>query len=295
PDGGHRTGTLDEHRRALRRWLAAVENARRFALHLPSGFADRVGAVCDFVLHTAAVDPATGRLTGSHDLQLAADITARDDLRWAGTGGRDGRPPTTRNPSFRYVGVHVQRTGWGAGTTSFADERRLLLDESTLGASISTHLGEVLITPDSADDGVLVTRTSRWKFDVVVAANTHRRRQFALLEGGAWLVVDHGRPEDGLTCLSPGAELATAVSRGTWVMRGAAADIVLAGCARPQALSVGEGTAIEASRVHEDAIVTLVSPHSVTASAPPELDVITAQPDLVECRVDGRAVRWRLT
>ena len=56
PDGGHRTGTLDEHRRAMRRYLAAVENARRFALHLPAGFLDRVGAVCDFVLHTSAVD-----------------------------------------------------------------------------------------------------------------------------------------------------------------------------------------------------------------------------------------------
>jgi hypothetical protein len=294
PDGGHRSGTVDEHRRALRRWLAAVENARRFGLHLPAGFADRVVAVCEFVMHTAAVDPATGRLTGSHDLELAADIAGRDDLRWAGTEGRDGRPPTVRNPSFRYVGVHVQRTGWGAGTTPFADERRLLLDESTLGASISTRLGEILIAPDSTDDGVLVTRTGRWKIDVVVAANEHRHRQIAMLPGGAWLIVDHGRPEDSLTCLSPGAEMATAVNRGVWVMRSAAADIVIAGSGRPQTLPVGEGTAIEAARVHDDAIVTLISPLSVESPAPPELDVTEARRDLVECRVDGRAIRWRL-
>jgi hypothetical protein len=294
PDGGHRTGTLDEHRRALRRWLAAVENARRFALHLPAGFADRVAAVCDFVMHTAAVDPETGRLTGSHDLQLAADITGRDDLRWAGTEGRDGRPPTTRNPSFRYVGVHVQRTGWGAGMTPFVDERRLLLDESTLGASISTHLGEVLIAPDGTDDGVLVTRTGRWRIDVVVAANTRRRRQIALLPGGAWLVIDHGGRDETLTLLSPGPELATAASRGTWVMRGAAADIVLAGCERPTTLTVGDGTAIEVGRPHDDAIVALISPLSVRSPAPPELEVIDARPDVVECRIDGRAVRWRL-
>ena len=103
----------------------------------------------------------------------------------------DGRPPRA-TPSFRYVGVHVQRTGWGAGATPFADERRLLLDESTLGASISTRLGEILIAPDSTDDGVLVTRTGRWRIDVVVAANERRRRQIAMLPGGAWLVVDHG-------------------------------------------------------------------------------------------------------
>ncbi len=295
PDGGHRTGTLDEHRRALRRWLAAVENARRFALHLPAGFADRVAAVCDFVLHTAAVDPETGRLTGSHDLQLAADITGRDDLRWAGTGGRDGRPPTMRNASFRYVGVHVQRTGWGASATPFADERRLLLDESTLGASISTHLGEILIAPDSTDDGTLVTRTGRWRIDVLVAANAHRRRQIAMLPDGAWLVVDHGTVDDPLTILSPGPEMATAVNRGAWVMRGSAADIVLAGCERPHTVAVGDGTAIEALRPHDDAIVALISPLSVRSPAPPELDVIDARPDVVECRIDGRAVRWRLT
>jgi hypothetical protein len=295
PDGGHRTGTLDEHRRALRRWLAAVENARRFALHLPAGFADRVAAVCDFVMHTAAVDPQTGRLTGGHDLQLAADITGRDDLRWAGTAGRDGRPPTTRNPSFRYVGVHVQRTGWGAGDTPFADEHRLLLDESTLGASISTHLGEILIAPDSTDDGVLVTRTGRWRIDVVVAANARRRRQIALLPGGAWLVVDHGGLDEPLTLLSPGPELATAASRGSWVIRGAAADIVLAGCERPATLTVGDGMAIEATRPHDQAIVALISPLSDRSPAPPELDVIDVQPDVVECRIDGRSVRWRLS
>ncbi len=294
PDGGHRSGTRDEHRRALRRWLAAIENARRFALHLPAGFADRVAAACEFIMHTAAVDPATGRLAGSHDLQLAADITGRDDLRWAGTGGRDGRPPTTRTPSFRYVGVHVQRTGWGAGQTPFAEERRLLLDESTLGASISTRLGEILIAPDDTDDGALVIRTGRWQTDVVVAANAHRRRQIAMLHGGAWLIVDHGRPEDGVTCLSPGAEMASATSRGTWVMRGPAVDIVISGSGRPQLLRAGEGTAIEVPRVHDDAVVTLISPLSVASPAPPELEVLEARPDLVECRIDGRAVRWRL-
>ena len=191
--------------------------------------------------------------------------------------------------------MHVQRTGWGAGTTPFADERRLLLDESTLGASISTHLGEILIAPDSTDDGVLVTRTGRWRIDVVVAANARRRRQIALLPGGAWLVIDHGGLDETLTLLSPGPELATAASRGTWVLRGAAADIVLTGCERPSTLTVGDGTAIEVGRPHDDAIVALISPLSVRSPAPPELEVIDARPDVVECRIDGRAVRWRLT
>jgi len=294
PDGGHRSGTLDEHRRAMRRYLAAVENARRFALHLPAGFLDRVGAVCDFLLHTAAVDGETGRLTGSHDLLLAGEILSRDDLRWAGTDGRDGRPPAERNPSFRYVGVHVQRTGWGAGTTPFADERRLLLDESTLGASISTRIGEMLVAPEAEGDGAFVTRTGRWRINVLVAGTEQRRRQFALLPDGAWLLVDHGAPDETLTCLSPGTEMAVAVNRGAWVLRGQAADIVVAGSARPVAASAGDGVAIEAPRVHGDAIVALIVPHVTPPAAPPELEVRQARPDLVECRVDGRAVRWRL-
>jgi hypothetical protein len=271
-----------------------VENARRFALHLPAGFLDRVGAVCDFLLHTAAVDGETGRLTGSHDLLLAGEILSRDDLRWAGTDGRDGRPPAERNPSFRYVGVHVQRTGWGAGTTPFADERRLLLDESTLGASISTRIGEMLVAPEAEGDGAFVTRTGRWRINVLVAGTEQRRRQFALLPDGAWLLVDHGGPDETLTCLSPGTEMAVAVNRGAWVLRGQAADIVVAGSARPVAASAGDGVAIEAPRVHGDAIVALIVPHVTPPAAPPELEVRQARPDLVECRVDGRAVRWRL-
>jgi hypothetical protein len=294
PDGGHRAGTIDEHRRALRRYLAAVENARRFALHLPAGFLDRVGAVCDFVLHTSAVDGETGRMTGSHDLRLAGEIMVRDDLRWAGTEGRDGRPPTQRNPSFRYVGVHVQRTGWGAGATPFADERRLLLDESTLGASISTRIGEMLIAPEAEDDGAFVTRTGRWRINVLVAASERRRRQLALLPGGAWLLVDHGGPDDTVTYLSPGTEMAVAVNRGSWVLRGQAADIVMAGSARPVTTSAGDGVAIAAPRVHADAIVALIVPHVTPPAAPAELEVLQARPDLVDCRVGGRAVRWRL-
>ena len=140
-----------------------------------------------------------------------------------------------------------------------------------------------------------MTRTGRWKTDVVVAANAHRRRQIAMLPGGAWLIVDHGRPEDGVTCLSPGAEVASAVSRGTWVMRGPAADIVVARQRPPADCSASaRATAIEVPRVHDDAIVTLVSPLSVASPAPPELEVLEARPDLVDCRVDGRAVRWRL-
>ena len=221
PDGGHRTGTLDEHRRALRRWLAAVENARRFALHLPAGFADRVAAVCDFVMHTAAVDPETGRLTGAHDLQLAADITGRDDLRWAGTEGRDGRPPTTRNPSFRYVGVHVQRTGWGAGDD--AVRRR------APPAARRVHARRVdLDAPRRDPDRARQHRRRRARDAHRSLAHRrassppteHRRRQIALLPGGAWLVVDHGGPDETLTLLSPGPELATAASRGAWVLRG---------------------------------------------------------------------------
>ena len=139
-----------------------------------------------------------------------------------------------------------------------------------------------------------MTRTGRWRINVLVAGSEQRRRQFALLPDGAWLLVDHGRGDDTVTCLSPGTEMAVAVNRGAWVLRGQAADIVLAGSGRPVATSAGEGVAIEAPRVHADAIVALIVPNVTPPAAPPELEVIEARPDLVECRVDGRAVRWRL-
>ncbi len=149
PDGGHRTGTLDEHRRAMRRYLAAVENARRFALHLPAGFLDRVGAVCDFVLHTAAVDGDSGRLTGNHDLLLAGEIT------------RPRRPPLGRHRGPRRPPadaaqpvVPVRRRPRAAHRLGRRRRRRsptsggCCSTSHTLGASISTRIGEMLIAPE---------------------------------------------------------------------------------------------------------------------------------------------------
>ncbi len=297
PDGGHRVDGIPEHRAAVRRWLGTVENARRFDLVLPVRFSERVDAACSFLLHVLAPDPRTGLLDGHEDLALAAAVLDRPDLRFGATAGRDGAAPGTRNVSFPYVGAHVQRTGWGGGERRFADESRLLLDASTLGASVSTRAGEMLLMPAApAGDGALVERTSRWTVDVIAAAAGGRRREVGLLRDARFVVVDHGTGADDVRLLVPGAAAAIAPMRDTWLVRADAADIVVAGSGRPVVTGGADGATVDLPRSGRDAITILIrsAGSGVPHGAPATLGIRTAVPTTFDATIDGRVVSWRL-
>ncbi|NOT54099.1 MAG: alginate lyase family protein [Deltaproteobacteria bacterium] len=138
-DGVHRESSTHYHLIALRTYLAARENARRFDLHFPPGYDAHLTRACEFALHCHRPDGAIPALsdsdTGSYTdlLALAATLLSRPDFLYVATAGEDGTPPTRRYVSFPQGGYFTQRSGWGTRTTPFRQERFLIFDCGPLG------------------------------------------------------------------------------------------------------------------------------------------------------------------
>ncbi|WP_344464515.1 heparinase II/III domain-containing protein [Cellulomonas aerilata] len=133
PDGVHRAHSPHAHLVALRAFVGARENARRFGLTVPAGYDERLALACRFGMHLTRPDGAVPALSGpgtgdlADVLALASTLVDVPGMAWAATRGAVGRPPTERGPDFPQGGLSVQRSGWGHGPGDFADERFLVL------------------------------------------------------------------------------------------------------------------------------------------------------------------------
>jgi hypothetical protein len=169
-DGVHREQSTHYHCIALRSFLGARENARRFGFALPDGYDDRLARACEFAMHCHRPDGGIPALSDSDGggyadlLALAADLLGRDDFRWAATGGRAGTPPERRWPSFPRGGYHVQRSGWGDRGVAFADERFLIFDTGPLGDGGHGHY-DLLSVEIAAGGRALVVDPGRYTYD----------------------------------------------------------------------------------------------------------------------------------
>jgi hypothetical protein len=138
-DGVHVEASTHYHLIALRSFVGVRENAARFGIALPARFDERLGRALDFALHCHRPDGLIPALsdadTGSYAelLELAARQLGRPDYLYAATAGVRGHPPAARNMSFPTGGYHLQRSGWGDGTTRYEDERFLVFDCGPLG------------------------------------------------------------------------------------------------------------------------------------------------------------------
>ncbi|NUR09029.1 MAG: hypothetical protein HOQ45_18730, partial [Nocardioidaceae bacterium] len=99
-DGVHRERSTHYHLIALRSFLAARVNARRFGLIVPDAYDVRLRAACRFGMHLHRPDGQIPALSdsdsGSHLdlLLLAADSFDDPALRYVATYGREGTAPT---------------------------------------------------------------------------------------------------------------------------------------------------------------------------------------------------------
>ncbi|HKF80398.1 MAG TPA: alginate lyase family protein [Thermoleophilaceae bacterium] len=138
-DGVHREASTHYHLIALRSFLGARENARRFGLRFSAEFDAGLGRACDFALHSRRPDGETPALSdadgGSYAelLELAGELQERPDLLYAATDGARGAAPRRRHASFPAGGYFVQRSGWGEGRTALREERFLIFDCGPLG------------------------------------------------------------------------------------------------------------------------------------------------------------------
>jgi uncharacterized heparinase superfamily protein len=105
PDGVHRERSTHYHMIALRSFVGAYENCRRYDVELPPGFEARLSRACDFALHMQRPDGTIPALSDSDTgdyaelLALAARLLARPDLAARPQGPAD------------FDGYHVQRAG----------------------------------------------------------------------------------------------------------------------------------------------------------------------------------------
>jgi hypothetical protein len=145
PDGVHCECSSHYHLLALRSFLGARENARRFGLRFPDGFDSHLERACSFALHCHRPDGEIPALSdsdaGSYPevLELAASLLGRPDLLYAATAGTRGTPPRRRYASFPAGGYFFQRSGWGTDGVAFTDERFLVFDCGPLGAGGHGH------------------------------------------------------------------------------------------------------------------------------------------------------------
>jgi Heparinase II/III-like protein/Heparinase II/III N-terminus len=170
PDGVHREQSTHYHCVALRSFLGARKNARRFGLVLPDGYDEHLARACEFAMHCHRPDGDIPALsdsdTGSYAdlLALAADLLDREDFLYAATGGREGTPPRRRCVSFPHGGYHVQRSGWGERDRALRDERFLIFDCGPLGDGGHGHY-DLLNVEIAAGGRPLVMDPGRYTYD----------------------------------------------------------------------------------------------------------------------------------
>jgi hypothetical protein len=139
PDGVHRECSTHYHLIALRSFVGARQNAVRFGLPVHPDYDARLAAACRFALHAHRPDgiiPALSDADNGSYLDVLARAAAeldRPDLRYVATAGTGGTAPVDRYVGFPAGGYYIQRSGWGAGATAYADERFLILDAGPLG------------------------------------------------------------------------------------------------------------------------------------------------------------------
>jgi len=168
-DGVHRESSTHYHLIALRTFLAARENGRRFGVHFPDGYDDRLARACEFALHCHRPDGAIPALsdadTGSYAdlLELAASLLGRPDFLYGATAGARGTPPRHCHASFADGGYFMQRSGWGSGETPFRHERFLVFDCGPLGDGGHGHY-DLLNVEISAGGRPLVVDPGRYTY-----------------------------------------------------------------------------------------------------------------------------------
>jgi hypothetical protein len=179
PDGVHCECSTHYHLLALRSFLGARENARRFGLRFPDGFDEQLERACEFALHCHRPDGAIPALsdsdTGSYAelLELAAALFGRPDFRYVATAGARGRPPRRRYVSFPAGGYFVQRSGWGTRATPFAEERFLILDCGPIGEGGHGHY-DLLSFEAAAGGRPLLVDPGRFTYSEVPPPNWRR-------------------------------------------------------------------------------------------------------------------------
>jgi hypothetical protein len=168
PDGVHREASTHYHMVALRSFVAALENGRRFGVGFSDEFARGVECAVEFAVHIRRPDGSIPALSDSD----TGDYTPLLELAGA-------TQPEARNVSFPDGGYFVQRSGWDA------DARFLVFDCGPLGDGGHGHYD--LLSVEIAAGRPLVVDPGRGTYS---EAGDNLRRWFKSTAAHNTVVVD---------------------------------------------------------------------------------------------------------
>ncbi|MFO1219226.1 MAG: alginate lyase family protein [Burkholderiaceae bacterium] len=144
-DGVHCELSSDYHHLALRNWLHVRRLAARHGVPVPAEMDALLERALGFCLHVHKPDGVSPSLSDGDArgflelLAQGAELYGRDDMRWAATRGRAGRPPASTAAHFAASGYTVLRSSWGSGAHDIDQPQYLVLDSGPLGEGNHGH------------------------------------------------------------------------------------------------------------------------------------------------------------
>jgi uncharacterized heparinase superfamily protein len=143
-DGVHCEQSTDYHHLAVRNWLHVRTLAESNGVQVPPAMDALLEHALAFSLHMHKPD---GLMPSFSDgdvhsftplLMHGAQLFGREDMRFIGTQGQQGTPPSSRTAHFPASGYHVLRSQW-ALPPGFADMQHLVFDCGPLGEGNHGH------------------------------------------------------------------------------------------------------------------------------------------------------------
>ncbi|NUR55582.1 MAG: alginate lyase family protein [Acidobacteria bacterium] len=138
-DGVQREHSTHYHMVALRSFVAARENARRFGLPLPPAYDERLSAAVDFAMFCQRPDGTIPAVSDSDSgdyrecLALAASLLGRSDVAYVASNAAHGTPPPRDCADFPVSGYYIQRSAWYDLIDRPQQHRHLIFDCGAIG------------------------------------------------------------------------------------------------------------------------------------------------------------------
>ncbi|MBM3476046.1 MAG: hypothetical protein FJX75_22480 [Armatimonadetes bacterium] len=118
PDGCLQEPTINYHAFVMGMYVGVIERARALKLPIPDEMLRLVEKMHEYVMYSALPDgslPLWGDAnppTTPDALKGAAALFSRDDFRFVGTRGKEGKPPEKTSIGFPDGGFYYMRSGW---------------------------------------------------------------------------------------------------------------------------------------------------------------------------------------
>ncbi|MCG3117646.1 MAG: heparinase II/III family protein [Candidatus Manganitrophus sp. SA1] len=170
PDGVHCELSTDYHHLVLKNYLGIRKLAALNGIGMPGEFDSLIQKALTFSLYVHKPDGFIPSLSDG-DVRSFLDLLAQgyrlygsEELLYAVSKGKGGRPPALRSKGFPAAGYYILRSGRGNGAEPYEDERYLVFDCGPLGEGNHGHL-DLLSIEVAAYGRSLIVDPGRYTYD----------------------------------------------------------------------------------------------------------------------------------